>query len=78
MHEEREKEHLPTSLSLEKVENLKRWNILVKKKGLDQERREKYWGVWVRSDTGWTSNIYKIKHLDRSRGIEELSRKKSQ
>ena len=73
----KKKKHLPTSLSLDQAKFLKRKGFLVKRDGLDRERRKRDRNIWMRSETGQTLNIYRIRHLIRSRCIEEVSRTKS-
>ena len=52
--------------NLKWVEILMGRRILVKRKSLDRERREKDPDIWVKSKSGWTSCIYRNRHLDRS------------
>ena len=56
-------DHIPTNWSLE-AEILKGREIFVKRNGLDQERRERDWNVWVRNDPGRISSKYRNMHLD--------------
>ena len=63
----RDSDHLLEDWSLIEAKNMMGRRILVKKGGLDRERREKYWDIWVQNDSGWTLNIYWKIQLDRSR-----------
>ena len=45
----------------------------MKRDGLDREIRKRDRNIWMRSETGQTLNIYRIRHLIRSRCIEEVS-----
>ena len=58
------------------------WNLewkrfLVKRKGLVQKRRERDWDIWVWAKLGWTSDIYRKTHLDKSRRYREQKLDKS-